>query len=226
MELSLTPRLARIAACVPRGARLADVGTDHGYLPVRLLLDGAIERAIASDLRPGPLERARETARRYGLEEKISFRLCDGLAAIDEGEADTIAVAGMGGETIASILEAAPWTKSGKRPLLQPMTSFPELRGWLGAHGYRIEREYLAREGKRLYSVMEVFGGSMAPLTPSELWAGRQSDDPLRGAWLEYISSKVSRALEGHLAAKERDQAELMRLREVLSGLEEMREEL
>lgn len=226
MELSLTPRLARIAACVPMGARLADVGTDHGYLPVRLLLDGTIERAIASDLRPGPLERARETARRYGVEEKLSFRLCDGLTAIDGEEADTIAVAGMGGETIASILEAAPWTKSGKRLLLQPMTGFPELRGWLGAHGYRIEREYVAREGKRLYSVMEVFGGSMARLTLPELWAGRQSDDPLRGAWLEYVSSKASRALEGHLAAKEQDQGELTLLREVLSGLEEMKKEL
>lgn len=226
MELSLTPRLSRIAACVPRGARLADVGTDHGYLPVRLLLDETIERAIASDLRPGPLERARETARRYGVEEKLSFRLCDGLAAIDEGEADTIAVAGMGGETIASILEAAPWTKSGKCLLLQPMTSFPELRGWLGEHGYRIEREYVAREGRRLYSVMEVFGGSMAPLTLAELWAGRQSDDPLRGEWLEYVSSKASRALEGHLAAKQRNQGELTLLHEVLSGLEEMKREL
>ena len=107
--MELSPRLDAIARQVPQGARLADIGTDHGYLPVWLLMRGTIERAIAADLREGPLGRARKTARQYGQSEKISFRLCDGLTDIDPDEVDVITIAGMGGETIATILEAAPW---------------------------------------------------------------------------------------------------------------------
>jgi len=226
MELTLTPRLAACAALVPAGARLADVGTDHGYLPVRLLLDGTIPSAVASDLRAGPLERAKETARRFGVEDRISFRLCDGLSAVGEDEADAVCIAGMGGETIANILSAAPWTKKGKLLLLQPMTGFPELRLWLSENGYRIRAEHIAREGKRLYTVMEAAEGEMGPLTPAELWAGRQSDDPLRGAWLDLVRSKAEKALAGQRASKCPDGAVTAWLEQVISGLNAMRKEL
>jgi len=226
MELTLTPRLAALAARVPFGARLADIGTDHGYLPVRLLLDGAIPFAVAADLRPGPLSRARETALRWHVEDKISFRLCDGLGDVGKDEVDAVAIAGMGGGTIAEILTAAPWTQEGKRLLLQPMTGLKELRGFLSGNGYRIEREHIACEGERLYSIMEVCGGAMAPLSLAELWAGRQSDDPLRAAWLEHVSSKARKALAGQRASRRPDGAELERLEQVLAGLEEMKRDL
>lgn len=226
MELTLTPRLAAIARLVPQGARLADIGTDHAYLPVRLLLDGRVERAIAADLREGPLSRARETARRHGVEDRVSFRLCDGLSGVDREEADTVVIAGMGGETIAAILSAAPWTREGTGLLLQPMTSFPDLRGWLQRNGYRILREHIAQEGKRLYTVLETVGGQMEPLSVGELWAGRQSDDPLRGAYLEMMAGKVSRALEGQLASKARDEGQIAVLSQVLTELQDMRKEL
>lgn len=226
MELTLTPRLRTAARLVEPGAKLADVGTDHAYLPVRLLLDGTVERAIAADLRRGPLARARETAAQYGVSEKISFRLCDGLTGIGREEADTVVIAGMGGETIAAILEAAPWTREGTRLLLQPMTSFPDLRGWLQKNGYCIERETIAREGERLYTVLSVKGGPMEPLTPAELWAGKQSDDPLRPAYLEWMASKVSRALAGQRASRNPDSALIGELSEILDGMEQMRKEL
>jgi len=226
MDLTLTPRLAAVAARVPAGARLADVGTDHGYLPVRLLLDGAIPSAVAADLRAGPLSRARETAHRYHVEDRISFRLCDGLSGVGEDEADAVAIAGMGGGTIAAILSAAPWTKNGKRLLLQPMTGLGDLREFLAGNGYRIEREHIACEGRRLYSVMEAVGGSMPPLSPAELWAGRQSDDPLRAAWLAHVSSKVRKALAGQRASRHPDGAELERLEQVLAGLDGMKRDL
>jgi len=226
MELTLTPRLAAAAALVPVGARLADVGTDHGYLPVRLLLDGVIPFAVAADLRAGPLSRARETALRFHVEDKISFRLCDGLRGVREDEVDAIAIAGMGGGTAASILSAAPWTKNGKRLLLQPMTALWELRGFLSQNGYRIEMEHIACEGKRLYSIMEVCGGTEPPLSPAEQWAGRQSDDPLRGAWLAHVSAKARKALAGQRASRNPDEGELECLEGVLSGLEEMKQDL
>ena len=226
MELTLTPRLKTVAQQVAPGSRFADIGTDHAYLPVRLLLDGVIEHAIAADLREGPLARARETAARYDVMDKVSFRLCDGLTGIRAGEADTVAIAGMGGETIAMILEAAPWTKEGVHLLLQPMTSFPDLRLWLQQNGYAIERETVAREGGRFYTVLSVMGGAMPALTPAELWVGRQSDDPLRPDYLDYMAAKVSRALEGQRASQNRDEQGIAALEEVLAGMRDMRKEL
>ena len=95
--IALSPRLLALARQVPQGVRFADVGTDHARLPVWLLEHGVIDHAIATDLREGPLERARETARRHELTDRISFRLGDGLAPLERGEADLCAIAGMGG---------------------------------------------------------------------------------------------------------------------------------
>ena len=220
--MELTPRLQGIADQVPYGAAFADIGTDHAYLPVWLLLNGRIQTAIAADLREGPLARARETAAQYSVNDRISFRLCDGLSAVSECEADTIAIAGMGGETIAAILEAAPWTRCGKTLLLQPMTSFPDLRLWLQRNGYLIESEQIIREGNRLYSIWRVSGREMDALTPGELWAGRQSSDPLRGEYLTMIRGKIERSLRGHLAAQHPDETAIAQLTEVLLDLKRM----
>ena len=220
--MELTARLQSVADQVPQCAAFADIGTDHAYLPVWLLLNGRISHAIAADLREGPLNSARETAEQYGVSKQVSFRLCNGLSDLFANEVDTIAIAGMGGETIASILEAAPWTKDGKLLLLQPMTSFPDLRLWLQKNGYNIEKEAISKEGRRLYTCLTVRAGQMKELTPAELWVGRQSDDPLRGEFLAMMGAKIERALNGHLSASEPNQTEINSLREVLSGIREM----
>lgn len=224
--MELTPRLQAIADQVPQGTRLADVGTDHGYLPVWLLLNGRIKRAIAADLREGPLSRSKETAQRFGTADWMSFRLCNGLSAIHPDEVDTVAIAGMGGETIVSILEAAPWTKEGTLLLIQPMTGFTELRQWLQGNGYQIVREHIACEGKRLYTVLIVKGGKMPPLSPAEQWAGRQNSGPLRREYLALIRGKAEKALRGQQAAHTPNQAVIEELEAVLSGLSEMEKEL
>lgn len=222
--MELTARLQSVADQVPQGAVLADIGTDHAYLPVWLLLNGRIERAIAADLREGPLNRAKETAEQYGVSDKVSFLLCDGLTDVKPEDADTIAIAGMGGETIASILSEAPWTKCGKLLLLQPMTSFPDLRLWLQKNGYMIEKETITKEGKRLYSCLTVRAGEMDPLTPAELWVGRHNDDPLRSEFLAWMKGKIKRALDGQLSAASPDQDQIDYLRSVLAGICEMEE--
>ena len=226
-RLELSPRLAMAASLVPDGARLADVGTDHAYLPAALLLAGRIPSAIASDLRRGPLERAKETAAAFGLEEKISFRLCDGLSGIGPEEADAAAIAGMGGETIAAILAAAPWTRERNIPLiLQPMSSMPDLRTWLGKNGYAILEERLAREGDALYTALSVRAGEMAPMTAAERYAGRNTRDPLRGAWLDRWLERTERALAGLSQARRReDRARREELEQVRIGLLEMKKE-
>lgn len=224
--MELTPRLQAIAEQVPQGARLADVGTDHGYLPVWLLCSGCIDSAIATDLREGPLNRSRETAQRFGVTEQISFRLCNGLSGVRPEEVDTVTIAGMGGETIISILEAAPWTKEGTLLLLQPMTGFAELRLWLQGHGYQITGERIAREGEKLYSILSVKGGEMPPLSPAELWAGRQNGGPQRLEYLNLVRNKVERALRGQQSAQAPNHSKVAELIHVLSGLTKMEKEL
>ena len=223
--MELSPRLRAAAELVPQGARFADIGTDHAYLPVWLILRGVIDKAIAADLRPGPLERARETARRYGVDRQLDFRLCDGLSGLRADEVDTIAVAGMGGEVIAGILSRAPWTRTGVRLILQPMSSQPDLRQWLAGNGYTIESELIAREGEKLYTIWLAKGGLMPRLSPAELLAGRQSPDPLRGVYLDRLLAKIDRALAGQRAAVSPNGAEIARLTEIFEGLVRMKEE-
>lgn len=224
--MELTPRLRKVAQLVPRGARFADIGTDHAYLPTWLILNGVIDHAVAADLRAGPLERARDTAERFEVGEKMEFRLCDGLSDISPDEADTIAIAGMGGETIAHILSCAPWTKApGITLILQPMSSQLDLRQWLGANGYVIERECLVREEKTIYTIFLVKAGVMPPMSAAELVAGRQSREPLRGEYLDLLIGKTGRALEGQRAAAKRDEDSIAHLSRVLAGLLEMKRE-
>lgn len=228
--LELSPRLKSVAELVPQGAHLADIGTDHAYLPTWLILHGVIGRAIAADLREGPLERARLTAEKYGISQHVSFRLCDGLTGIDKDEADVIAIAGMGGETIAEILSAAPWTKeAGKLLLLQPMSAQPELRRWLWEQGYTIRREILSKEGETLYVAFQVSAGRMDEPTAGELWAGKQQageDAPLRGEYLDRLIAQTGRALEGlWRSTRAADSQRLSEMEEVHQDLLRLKEE-
>lgn len=224
--LTLTSRLQLLADWVPQGAAFADVGTDHAYLPVWLVLQGRVSHAIASDLRKGPLERAKMTGRTYGAE-GIDYRLGNGLETVQPHEADTIAIAGMGGENIASILEAAPWTADGTHTLLlAPHTKAEQLRRYLMEHGYTILREALVRDRGTLYPVMEVTGGEMT-LTEAQIWGGAKLQrDPLGE---RYIIERIIR-LQGAVAGSNRsdrpeDREKTERLRDTLTALLELREE-
>ena len=166
---ALGPRLAALAGLVTSGARLVDVGTDHALLPVSLLLQKTVESAIATDIRSGPLKNARRTALRYSV--PLDLRLCDGLSGVFAGECDTVVIAGMGGETIARILEAAPWTKTGPALILQPMTRSEMLRLFLAHNGYTIHSEHLACENRRVFVVLYAMGGDMR-LSPAEAYTG------------------------------------------------------
>jgi tRNA (adenine22-N1)-methyltransferase len=226
-ELTLSPRLAAIAAQVPQGAILADVGTDHAYLPVWLLRQGRIPRALASDVNQGPLDRGRETARLYGVADQIDFCRRDGLAGLAAGQADTIAIAGMGGELIARILAQAPWTKDCLL-LLQPMSSQPELRQWLWDQGYAIQRETIVREGKKLYTLLTVQGARAPgerPYTQAEYFAGRQKKDqpdPLRETYLLDLLRRRRRVLE---ALRQGSGDKIQEEQDLVAGLEELEKE-
>ena len=195
-ELQLQPRLQMLADLVPPGAILADVGTDHGYLPVYLLQKGAIKRAIASDIGAEPLDHARRTAEEYGA--ALELRLCDGLAGIAPHEVDTVVIAGMGGESIISILSAAPWTKDGCRLILQPMTRQELLRRWLAENGYRFTDEHLVEDKGTIYPILCVEGGEQPSLSEAETYAGLLlADDPLYGEYLKRQMARLQKAADG-----------------------------
>ena len=154
-ELILSERLLAIAQWIPPGSRVADIGTDHGYLPIWLLQHGCAAFIAACDVREGPLEHARRSAAQYGLQEKLSFRLGSGLSCVAPDEIDTIVIAGMGGETILSILEASPWTNDARYTLLlQPMTKAEVLRPWLSEQGYVFLKERLGLENRTYFPIM------------------------------------------------------------------------
>lgn len=226
-QLELTPRLRAVAELVPKDAALADIGTDHAYLPVWLLLEGRIKSAVAADLRQGPLDRARLTAKEYACRDNISFRLCDGLSGVEPGEVDTVVIAGMGGETIAAILQAAPWTQDPSYTLiLQPMSAQNDLRSWLWRQGYDIRSEEIICEGEKLYNIFLVRYGKTSPMTLAEEWAGRQSQQTqqaLRGVYLSRLLEKTDRAIEG--ISRGKDHSRLDELHQIRDALHEMKEE-
>ena len=130
MQLSL--RLSAVAGLVTRGNRLVDVGCDHGYLPVYLYQNQIIPKAIAMDVRKGPLSRAQEHIAQYGLGEYIETRLSDGLAALKEGEGDTLVIAGMGGPLMERILtDGEKVRESFLEMILQPQSDIPHFRRFL-----------------------------------------------------------------------------------------------
>lgn len=181
---------------VPEGCRLADVGTDHGYLPVYLLQRRRIRGAVAADIGAEPLAHARRTAEAYGVE-GIDFRLCDGLRDIAPDEVDTAVIAGMGGETIIHILESAPWTR-GCTLLLQPQTKIELLRAWLREHGYAADAERLVEDKGKLYLVLSVRGAEPGTASVLEQYGGFCLEgDPLYGAYLTRQIARLRRRAEG-----------------------------
>lgn len=227
-QLALQPRLALLAELVPPGCRLADIGTDHGYLPVYLLQQGHIRSAIAADIGAEPLEHARRTAEEYGVT-GLELRLCDGLADIHPDEVDVIAIAGMGGETIIHILENAPWTKDGSHQLLlQPMTKAPDLRYWLSVNGYTFTEERLVWDKGYLYPVLCVRGGSSPALTEEKLLCGvKLTDDSLYGDYLSQHIEKLRKNAAGLRRSRQADAADRAAALELLANkLEKERDTL
>ncbi|MEW9125062.1 MAG: class I SAM-dependent methyltransferase [Thermotaleaceae bacterium] len=158
--MKLTPRLHTIVQFVNKEASVADIGTDHGYIPVYLIQHEIASRVIASDVNEGPLQSARNTIEANGLEHSIEVRLGSGLEVLSLGEVDTVIIAGMGGFLIRDILEAnLTLAHSVDRLILQPMVAQDELRRWLLENQFEIVDERLAKEEHRIYEVLLVRKG-------------------------------------------------------------------
>lgn len=171
--MRLSRRLETVISFVETGSKIADVGTDHGYVPIALVERGIASHGVAMDVRVGPLERAKEHIGQHGMEQMIETRLSDGVERLEAGEADTVIAAGMGGELVIHIL------KDGKRLwgdvrhwILSPQSEIEKVRSFLGENGFLIDREDMVEEDGKYYTVMDVIRGRMGKLEPWELLYG------------------------------------------------------
>lgn len=199
MRLPISPRLLACAGFVSPGARVADVGTDHGYLTIYLRLEGIASYVYAADIAPQPLDSARANAKKYGVTSGVSFHLCDGVRGLPR-DFDTLVVAGLGADTMISILSSAPWLRAGAyRVILQCQSSQNELRKYLSENGWQICREEPVRDGRFIYTVMELCPGQEL-LTPGQHFctpALLRSKSSLVREHIAFCRSAAARVVEG-----------------------------
>lgn len=155
--MKLSRRLETIASFVPEGSRIADIGTDHGYIPIHLVQEGKAKHAIAMDVRKGPLLRAQAHIHEAGLEAHVEVRLSDGLLKLEQNEADCVVIAGMGGELIIHILEEGRGLWEGiPHWVLSPHSELDKVRRFLEEQEFFIERETMIKEEGKFYTVMGI----------------------------------------------------------------------
>ena len=226
MKLPLSTRLLACAGFVNKGDRVADIGCDHGYLSIYLLTSGIARSCIASDVAKGPLQSAMDNARKFGVQENITFHLSDGVQSIPR-DFDTLVCAGMGGDTMIHILESAPWLQNKDyRLILQCQSKRPELRKGLYDHGFAIRRETLAKDGKFCYPITEVvyapgefLHGAQFYITPALL----TSDSPLLPEFYDRVVGGIQTSVDG-LSRTGGDKYEEMKA--ILEELLTMKEEI
>lgn len=197
---SLDKRLELCASFVRDGVKIADIGTDHAYLPIWLMLNGKIESALACDINEGPLKSGRADVVRYNLADKIALRLSDGLKNVEECEADDIIIAGMGGELIARIIADCNWAKNEeKRFILQPMTKCEVLINYLYENGFEILKQKACECDKKHYTVMLVqYKGECKTPEESFLYTGKLDvTDPQSKIYLSHIISHLQKRAIG-----------------------------
>lgn len=200
MKTPLSKRLARCADYIGVANRVADIGCDHGYLGISLLKNGQAKSVIAADVRPLPLQAAKENAERFGYQEMMEFYLSDGTQNIPR-DFDVMVCAGMGADTIISIIDNAPWLQNAAyRLILQCQSKTAMLRKYLNENGFYIQRESALKDGRFLYTVMEVVYQQDTPFTPgqchfSPALAKEYTEENI--AYYHQVIARLERAIAG-----------------------------
>lgn len=199
MSIKLTPRLSAAASLVRGGGIIADIGTDHGYLPIYLLQSGKVTGAVAADIGKMPLKNAENSIKNYGLQDKITLRLSDGLRQFSENEVDEIVFAGMGGTLIAEKLAETPWIKNEKLHFIfQPQSRAEDLRQFLFENGFTINEELATHEGRRIYIAFDAsYTGERIDFDYADTFIGKL---PHTEDAHEHLIHQLSRLKEKHEA--------------------------
>lgn len=219
--VNLTPRLMATAEMVETDT-IADVGTDHGKLPIYLALKGKIRKAIASDLNKGPVEACEYNVKRCGVSRIVEVRQSDGLDNFNINEAKTLCIAGMGGELIASILSKHfDVTCSFDEIILQPMTQIEYLKAYLFNNGFIINDELLVREGKKYYDIFKVkYIGTVTVFSEKELIVSDtliKKRDPLLYEYTTKLINRYNKIIEGLYKSETPSDEEINYYKNILS---------
>ena len=227
-SIKLSPRLTAAASFARRGSFVADVGTDHAYLPIYLCEQKLVRGAVASDVNLGPVERAKNHIRAYGLAKSISVEHCDGLDGLEKYSPDDIFILGMGGELIVSLLARAPWiTTQGnpRRLVLQPMTHPETVRAYLLENSFSIVDEILVEDDKIYQIICAEYsqGGEKYPQNNVSLYFGAKNIErggellhSLLSHWVDILSVRIEGKKKGAGADTSFEEALLSEIETVL----------
>jgi tRNA (adenine22-N1)-methyltransferase len=221
MSITLTPRLSAVASLVKGGGIIADIGTDHGYLPIYLIQNDIVKGAIAADIGKEPLKNAERSVCQYELTDKIKLRLSDGLREFSSDDADEIIFAGMGGTLIAEKLEETNWIKTDKiHFIFQPQSRAEDLREFLYKNGFSICQEIATHEARRVYITFDaVYTGEIGDYTVADCFIGRL---PHNEDSHKHISQQLARLTKKYEALTECGKTdETGTLKETIDALKE-----
>jgi len=212
--MKLNKRLLKIASMVPNCDILADIGTDHAYIPIYAVLNRICSKAVAADLRKGPLEKARENIRKYGVEDFIELRLGNGLEPILQKECDTVVIAGMGGMLIKDILSVSlDKARYTRLLLLQPNNAADVLRKWLHENGFEITEERLAEDAGKIYCIISAkWTGNVVNKDEFYYYIGDkliESKDPLLRPYIEKKIKELDVIIAGRAKARKEEERKI-----------------
>jgi len=192
--MKLSPRLKAIAGLVDKNSIVADIGTDHGYIPVYLVENNISNKVIASDINEGPLESAISYVKKKKLTDNIELRLGNGIKTINEFEVDTCIIAGMGGILISEILESSKGiARTIEKFILQPMVASYELRKYLYENNYKIAKETLAKENERYYKILLVEHGKDSLEDDIYLEVGKKIIEEKHFLFVDFLDKKIKK---------------------------------
>ncbi|MBQ8802321.1 MAG: SAM-dependent methyltransferase [Tyzzerella sp.] len=190
--MELSKRLKAVADLVSEGRVVADVGTDHGYIPIYLLETKKCRKAFAMDVNAGPLERAKEHITAYGLSDAIETRLSDGVTALSAGECDCVVIAGMGGALTIKIMEEGKSIfQNLKEFVLQPQSELSKVRQYLCENGYVVIAEDMVLEDGKFYPMMKVTNGRSPEYNTIELRYGKYLLEQKHPVLKEFLKKEV-----------------------------------
>lgn len=223
--MALSKRLEQVATMIPQCHTVADVGTDHGFLAVALIEKEIAQQVLAIDVNRGPLESAKNFVKERGLEEKITCRLGDGLAATSEGEVDCAVICGMGGELMQHIISVGPeWLQT---YVLQPQSHREELKKFLVQNGYGITEEQCLQEGKQYYDIWVVEQGvsSVYATLPADsiLWEyGALLKERGSQVWVDHIQRRIGtlQSISKHMREASTDNGDIRRMEKEIQVLQ------